>query len=416
MWSGALDSSDVLLSYSDITSIAFNHHTDIYPLSFIYLPTVPHKEVGAGGDSNLKMNQADADADADADEKEKTKYSDMTSLQRLVAGDGTRGQLFMLVSMCATLFAVTLEILSTCEFAKDTDSAKEIVDMCEFVVVMWFTFEFCLRTAANGFQYTFSFLGFVDIISTFPYYFAKGLAGSSIAAIVNVYDGPLRAMRILRLVRLDEYAPSLTLVDDAFRNCWSGLSVAVFAGAVIWFLFNEILYFTERSDEDEGEDKRFRNALSSLQFSGVLLTGDYPIVDFSLTGKLTCAVMIIVAVGIVAVPASILAGAFVDLLQEQAEARRKQRFEAASNMQRAFKGTKQVTLSAKSPKGTAIALKQTPGTYREALTPGVTKNPAGYTRPAFYSKNKPWVPAGAPVPVLVSLEGLYIRIYTYIYI
>ena len=65
----------------------------------------------------------------------------------------------------------------------------------------------------------------------------------------------------------------------------------------------------------------------------MLLTGDYPIVDFSLTGKLCCAAMIVVAVGIVAVPASILAGAFVDLLQEQAEERRKQRFEAASNMQ-----------------------------------------------------------------------------------
>ena len=32
MWSGALESSDLLLSYSVITSIVHNHHTNIYPL------------------------------------------------------------------------------------------------------------------------------------------------------------------------------------------------------------------------------------------------------------------------------------------------------------------------------------------------------------------------------------------------
>lgn len=64
----------------------------------------------------------------------------------------------MFMSMCATLFAVTLEILSTCEFAQATDSAREMVDMCEFVVVMWFTFEFVIRVSANGFQYVYMYI------------------------------------------------------------------------------------------------------------------------------------------------------------------------------------------------------------------------------------------------------------------
>ena len=67
-------------------------------------------------------------------------------------------------------------------------------------------------------------------------------------------------------MRLDEYAPSLSLVDDAFRACSKGLAVSCFAGVVLILLFNEGMYFAERDDADEGEDKRFRNALSSLQY------------------------------------------------------------------------------------------------------------------------------------------------------
>ena len=105
---------------------------------------------------------------------------------------------------------------------------------------------------------------------------------------------------------------------------------------MIWFLFNECLYLTERNDVENGESKRFRSALSSLQFSALLLTGDYPVTDFSPWGKLCCTVAVVVAVGIVAVPASILAGAFVEVLQNKAEKRRRERYNAAVKLQRLF--------------------------------------------------------------------------------
>lgn len=268
---------------------------------------------------------------------EQISFEDMTPAQRVVDGQGPHGSIFTKVSLGATLFAVGLEIVSTCDIAKDTVDARELVDSLEVLVVMWFTFEYALRVRAHGLDYVTSWLGCVDFLATFPFYLASGFFGSSIAAFMDVYDGPLRGLRILRLVRLDEYAPSLSLVDDAFRACAKGLGVSCFAGAVLIFLFNEGLYFAERGDEDQSEDKRFRNALSSLQYSSVLMTGDYPIVDFSIMGKIFCSIAVIVAVGVVAVPASILASAFVGILEEQAEDRRKKRYDAAVSMQRLFK-------------------------------------------------------------------------------
>jgi len=278
--------------------------------------------------------------------------AELTPLQRIIEGRSYIGEKFLFWSLMATLFAVALEIISTVDYSslvpgKDDNGTLDFlypspehvaqaITFSEFAVVIWFTVEYFMRITANGWEYAFSFLGFIDAVSTFPYYFAHGLGGPSIAKTMDIYDGPLRAVRICRLVRLDAYVPSLTLIDDAVRECWAGLSVALFAGMVIWFLFNECLYFSERDDVEEGENKRFRSAFSSLQYSAILLSGDYPIVDFSLQGKLACSCAVIIAVGIVAVPASILAGAFVELLQQQAEERRKKRFEAASKMQTIF--------------------------------------------------------------------------------
>jgi hypothetical protein len=186
--------------------------------------------------------------------------------QRLVAGRGTRGQHFQLISVLATLFAVTLEVVSTCEFASSTPTAVATVDACEFLVVVWFTFEYSIRTAAQGSDYVLSGMGIVDFLATFPWYVAVGLFGHSASVFMNAYDGPLRALRLLRLVRLDTYSPSLSLVDDAFRACWGGLSVAGYASAVLWFLFTICLYMNERGDSENGEELRFRSALSSAQY------------------------------------------------------------------------------------------------------------------------------------------------------
>lgn len=280
---------------------------------------------------------AEKDPDALSEEDDPINYDAMTEAQRIVVGHGDQGVYFQKISLSATLFAVALEIISTCQFAEETAEARNIVDSFEVLVVLWFTLEFVLRVQANGLDYVFSTLGIVDILATFPFYLACGLLGSSVAARMDVYDGPLRGLRILRLVRLDEYAPSLSLVDDAFRACWKGLSVSCFAGVVLIMLFNECLYFSERTDEAEGEDKRFRSALSALQYSSVLMTGDYPIVDFSISGKIACSVAVIVAVGVVAVPASIIAAAFVEILESQSDDRRQKRYDAAVAMQRMWR-------------------------------------------------------------------------------
>jgi hypothetical protein len=176
--------------------------------------------------------------------------AEQTALQRVVAGRGARGGRFLWLSLAATLFAVGLEVLSTVNYqsllddASASDSASSSSSSAssssasssnsgegdpldlrvllpapsavalffswgEAAVVAWFTVEYGVRTMAQGLTpkglkgYVWSWLGLVDALATFPYFLAAGLLGPRVAAVVNVYDDPLRAFRILRLVRLD---------------------------------------------------------------------------------------------------------------------------------------------------------------------------------------------------------------------
>ncbi|KNC71202.1 hypothetical protein SARC_16261, partial [Sphaeroforma arctica JP610] len=84
-----------------------------------------------------------------------------------------------------------------------------------------------------------------------------------------------------------------------------------FVTLVLWVFFATVLYLCERADYTEESDmteaERFNNIPHSLPYTFVLLTGDYPLTEFNVWGRLTCTVMIVVAVGLVAIPSGAVA-------------------------------------------------------------------------------------------------------------
>ena len=149
----------------------------------------------------------------------------MTEVQRIVVGYGEKGAQFQRASLFATLFAVALEIISTCPFANETAEAREI--LLTRLKFWWYfgllSSSYCVCRLA--FQYIFSPLGVVDILATFPFYLACGLLGQTVAARMDVITMVLSA-------DYDHFAsglaqtnmhPPCPQVDDAFRACSKGL-------------------------------------------------------------------------------------------------------------------------------------------------------------------------------------------------
>jgi hypothetical protein len=126
-------------------------------------------------------------------------------------------------------------------------------------------------------------------------------------------------LRLLRLLKMDKYIPSVTLIDDVFRNNAVPLAVTGFTASVFWVIFATMLWMAEKGDTvitgDNGitQGQRFQDVPTALQYTLILLSGDYPLCDFVFWGQVTCFLMCLFAVSVVSIPSSIIANGFTDV-------------------------------------------------------------------------------------------------------
>jgi hypothetical protein len=85
------------------------------------------------------------------------------------------------------------------------------------------------------------------------------------------------------------------------------------------------------------QSQRFASVPKAMPYTLILLTGDYPMVDFSLPAKAVLFFSLLVAVSVVAVPSGIIANGFVDALREQ-RARQKLDMRGAARVQACVRG------------------------------------------------------------------------------
>jgi hypothetical protein len=164
---------------------------------------------GFSTDEGVKSNHKKKQEDVDYNDS--TSTSAITQIRRIAVRlvdtpTDKYAKWFTTISVATTLLGTCLEIFSTCDFAQDEIWIKNVTYV-EGVAVIWFTLEYAVHTCAHGWGYTTSALGFINFVATFPWYVARGLLGMKIAAVVNSYDGRMRVLRLLGLVRLDAYSP-----------------------------------------------------------------------------------------------------------------------------------------------------------------------------------------------------------------
>jgi hypothetical protein len=237
--------------------------------------------------------------------------------------------------------AVAVGIWQTLPDQEDTFS--EI----EFIAVLVFTFEYVMRFVGVGadpefakggnvltsrLRFMVSFYSIIDLLAIVPFYLALALPNS----FVNQYDEYLRMLRILRLIKLDKYVPSITLIDDVIRLKYNTLRVAFFAAVTLWVLFAAALFLCEHKDYRNGidpvpeygcdanctMDDRFQNFFDSMVYTGIHLTGDYPIITYSWPARFINFFMVIAAVGVVSIPSGLIASGFVQIVQSKNKAKR----------------------------------------------------------------------------------------------
>ena len=108
--------------------------------------------------------------------------------------------------------------------------------------------------------------------------------------------------------------------------------MAFYAAATLWILFAAALYVCEHDDTTNAIDPvpkygcrttectmsdRFQTFFDSMVYTGIHLTGDYPIITYSWPGRIVNFFMVIAAVGIVSIPSGLIASGFVEIVRSK---------------------------------------------------------------------------------------------------
>jgi len=187
----------------------------------------------------------------------------------------------------------------------------ELLRLTEVAIVTLFTLEYLLRLYVSDrkISYIFSFYGIIDLIAIIPFYISSGIDLRS-----------LRIFRILRLFRTFKffrYSKTIRRFSRAFAIAKE--EIVLFAVVTMMLLYLSavgIYYF-----ENESQPEAFKSIFHSLWWAVVTLTtvgyGDvYPI---TIGGRIFTFIILMIGLGIVAVPAGLLASALSKARMEDQE-------------------------------------------------------------------------------------------------
>ncbi|MBT8196564.1 MAG: ion transporter [Bacteroidia bacterium] len=201
------------------------------------------------------------------------------------------------------IFIQTLIVLSLIIYALLTEPNiseewRNVLHISEWVIVVIFTIEYLLRIflSPKPLKYIFSFLGIIDLLAILPFYLAIGDLST-----IRV----LRIFRIFRAFKLARYNNAISRLKLAFKIAKEEIMLFLLVSAVLLYLSAACIHHFEY----EAQPEQFSSLFSSLWWSvGTLTTVGYgDVFPITVGGKIFTFFILIIGVGIVAVPAALLA-------------------------------------------------------------------------------------------------------------
>lgn len=226
------------------------------------------------------------------------------SLRKTVQGSDTpAGRAFDLVVLA--LIALSLVTFSLETLPDLPEAARKAFELSEIAITLLFTLEYGLRiaTAPRKRDYVFSFYGIVDLIAILPFYVASGID----LRVLRV----VRMLRVFRVLKLAGYSNAIIGFGKAMRQAKNQFIVFGFAALIVLYVSAAGIYYFEH----EARPESFASIFHSLWWAVATLTtvgyGDvYPI---TAGGKIFTFVVLMWGLGIVAVPAGIIASSLSSL-------------------------------------------------------------------------------------------------------
>lgn len=220
---------------------------------------------------------------------------------RIIIEDNTspKGKIFdyfIQILILLSLIAFTIETLPN-----NSIYTIDVLNAFELICVIIFTIEYLLRifVSKKPFRYIFSFYGVIDLLAILPFY----LRGAYDLRALRAF----RIFRIFRALKLIRYNKALNRFHIAAKIVKEEMILFFIVTAIFIFLASAGIYFFENKAQPELFSSVIHSgwwAISTLTTVGY---GDvYPI---TMGGKIFTFFILLIGVGVVTVPAGLVASA-----------------------------------------------------------------------------------------------------------
>ena len=223
-------------------------------------------------------------------------------MQRAIRGFLERKDIagFLAVLIVLSAISFTLESLDN-----PSDTFIKVLGYLEIFSVIVFTAEYILRvySAEDRLKYIFGFYGIIDLLAIIPFYLSLAFDLRSLRL--------LRLFRLLRLLKLARYNSALFRIREALASSKEELVISVIALFFVVYLAAYGIFQLEHAAQPD----KFRSFEDALWWAVATVTtvgyGDvYPITT---GGRLLTFLILIVSLGLVAVPTGIFATALISV-------------------------------------------------------------------------------------------------------
>ena len=222
---------------------------------------------------------------------------------------------------------IGLILVSTAEIFLSTfdidPQLRKVLLWVDAFILVFFTIEITLRIWVaplidpkykgwkGRLKYCFSFHGFIDVISTYPFYLQW------LIPFPIMWLRAFRTFRVIRLFRISRYMKSWRLLENTFKEKKHELIVSMQFLIIITFILSLILYFCEHDAQPENYDNGFTSVLWAFgQYIGDPggFAENPPITGL---GKAIACIVGLLGIAIVAVPAGILGSGFTEAIEHE---------------------------------------------------------------------------------------------------
>lgn len=223
---------------------------------------------------------------------------------------------FLIALISGSVIAVILESIASVEARYSEALALfEVITVAvfsvEYLLRVWSSVEYESDSNKTPFQarlrYMISFQAIIDIIAILPFYIMM------LGSFGSIDMRFLRAVRLLRVLKLTRYSAAMNMVFITFRENGRALAAAFLILLTVMLLAASGMYYFER--ESQPEDFGSIPAAMWWAFSTLTTVGYGDVTPITDGGKIFGAMITVVGIGMVALPTSILASGYTQQLR-----------------------------------------------------------------------------------------------------